>query len=50
MYIILAVILGIIGYFLTEKYQDKVGGWGNAYAIYVSGMLFFVIVYTFLTN
>ena len=30
-----AVIGGIIGFLLIEKYQHKVGGWGNAYGIYV---------------
>ena len=43
MTIFFAVIVGFIGYALIEKYQYKVGGWMNAYCIYVVvGVILFV--------
>ncbi len=48
MEIFLAIIGGIIGFSLIEKYQYKVGGWGNAYAIYVLILLSLLIIYNLL--
>ena len=45
---IIAIFVGVFGFRLIEKYQYCVGGWWNAYMIYLFIIFVFYIVYILL--
>lgn len=50
MKMILAIIVGILGFFLIEKYKRYVGGWTNAYLIWVFLVFTIFILYSLSTG